>query len=157
MQASTLITPRLAEEAINSRLTCLPIESLPLTQCVGGTLRENIYAERDHPPFDRVTMDGIAVDSESLRRGVRRFRIQATQSAGSPALKDLGHVDEGRVRLTRAGQDTRLDKPARSLKLGDALVFAIAGRLHAVRIEALGVRRGPPAEARALYSELEEG
>ena len=48
MQASTLITPRLAEEAINSRLTCLPIESLPLTQCVGGTLRENIYAERDH-------------------------------------------------------------------------------------------------------------
>ena len=69
MQASTLITPRLAEEAIYSRLTCLPIESLPLTQCVGGTLRENIYAERDQPPFDRVTMDGIAVDSESLRRG----------------------------------------------------------------------------------------
>ena len=87
MQASTHITPRLAEEAINSRLTCLPIESLPLAQCVGGTLRENIYAERDQPPFDRVSMDGIAVDSESLRRGLRRFRIQATQGAGSPALK----------------------------------------------------------------------
>jgi molybdopterin molybdotransferase len=87
MQASTHITPRLAEEAINSRLTCLPIESLPLAQCVGGTLRENIYAERDQPPFDRVSMDGIAVDSEALRRGLRRFRIQATQGAGSPALK----------------------------------------------------------------------
>jgi len=87
MQASTLITPRLAEEAINSRLTCLPIESLPLTQCVGGTLRENIYAERDAPPYDRVYMDGIAVDSEQLRRGLRRFQIQATQAAGSPALK----------------------------------------------------------------------
>src|SRR5882672_6736147 len=87
MQASTLITPRLAEEAINSRLTCLPIESLPLTQCVGGTLLENIYAERDAPPYDRVFMDGIAVDSEQLRRGQRRFRIQATQAAGSPALK----------------------------------------------------------------------
>src|ERR1700736_2751511 len=87
MQASTLITPRLAEEAINSRLTCLPIESLPLTQCVGGTLRENIYAERDTPPYDRVTMDGIAVDSEHLRRGLRRFHIQATQAAGSPPLK----------------------------------------------------------------------
>src|SRR5258708_17473997 len=85
MQASTLITPRLAEEAINSRLTCLPIESLPLTQCVGGTLRENIYAERDAPPYDRVYMDGIAVDSEQLRRGLRRFQIQATQAAGSPA------------------------------------------------------------------------
>jgi molybdopterin molybdotransferase len=87
MQAGTHITPRLAEEAINSRLTCLPIESLPLAQCVGGTLRENIYAERDQPPFDRVSMDGVAVDSESLRRGLRRFRIQATQGAGSPALK----------------------------------------------------------------------
>ena len=82
MQAGTLISPRLAEEAINSRLTCLPIESLPLTQCVGGTLRENVYAERDHPPFDRVTMDGIAVDSEALRRGLKRFRIQGTQARG---------------------------------------------------------------------------
>jgi len=87
MQAGTLITPRLAEEAINSRLTCLPIESLPLTQCVGGTLRENVYAERDAPPFDRVTMDGIAVDSELLRRGLRRFQIQGTQGAGSPPLR----------------------------------------------------------------------
>ena len=87
MQASTLITPRLAEEAIYSRLTCLPIESLPLTQCVGGTLRENVYAERDQPPFDRVAMDGIAVDSEALKRGLKRFRIQGIQAAGAPPLK----------------------------------------------------------------------
>ncbi|HVN01152.1 MAG TPA: RNA-binding S4 domain-containing protein [Caulobacteraceae bacterium] len=63
-------------------------------------------------------------------------------------------IEEGRVRLTRAGQDARLDKPARALKPGDGLVFAIGGRLHAVKVEALGARRGPPAEARALYSEL---
>ena len=87
MQAGTLITPRLAEEAIYSRLTCLPIESLPLTQCVGGTLRENIYAERDQPPFDRVAMDGMAVDSEALRRGLKRFRIRGVQAAGTPQLK----------------------------------------------------------------------
>src|ERR1700722_1687557 len=86
MQAA-LITPRLAEEAIYSRLTCLPIESLPLTQCVGGTLRENVYAERDAPPFDRVSMDGMAVDSEALRRGQRRFHIQGVQGAGAPATK----------------------------------------------------------------------
>jgi ribosome-associated heat shock protein Hsp15 len=42
-----------------------------------------------------------------------------------------------------------------SLRPGDGLVFAIAGRVHAVRVEALGVRRGPPAEARALYSDLD--
>ncbi len=65
-------------------------------------------------------------------------------------------VEEGRVRLTRAGTEGRLDKPSRSVKPGDALVFAIGGRLHAVRVEALGVRRGPPAEARTLYSPLDE-
>ena len=64
-------------------------------------------------------------------------------------------VDEGRVRLSRGGQESRLDKPARAVRPGDALVFAIGGRLHAVRIEALGVRRGPPAEARALYTDLD--
>jgi ribosomal 50S subunit-recycling heat shock protein len=64
-------------------------------------------------------------------------------------------VDEGRVRLTRAGQESRLDKPGRPVKMGDALVFALGGRLTAVRVEALGERRGPPAEARALYSPLE--
>jgi ribosomal 50S subunit-recycling heat shock protein len=65
-------------------------------------------------------------------------------------------IEEGRVRLSRAGQETRLDKPSRSVKAGDSLVFAIAGRLYAVRVEALGYRRGPPAEARALYSPMEE-
>ena len=93
MQTAAIMTPLLAVEAISSRLTCLPIESLPLTQCVGGTLRENVYAERDQPPFDRVTMDGIAVDSEALRRGLKRFRIQATQAAGAPPLKLMNSQD----------------------------------------------------------------
>lgn len=101
MQANALITPRLAEEAINSRLTCLPIESLPLMQCVGGILRENVYAERDAPPFDRVAMDGIAVDSESLRQGRREFNLQATQAAGSPALK-LARLDSAIEVMTGA-------------------------------------------------------
>jgi ribosomal 50S subunit-recycling heat shock protein len=63
-------------------------------------------------------------------------------------------VDEGRVRLSRLGAETPLDKPSRSVKCGDGLVFALAGRVTAVRIEGLGERRGPPAEARALYSPL---
>jgi len=64
-------------------------------------------------------------------------------------------VEEGRVRLTRSGQETRLDKPSRSVKVGDTLVFAVGGRLTAVTVEAFGERRGPPAEARTLYSPLQ--
>ena len=66
-------------------------------------------------------------------------------------------VEEGKVRLTRAGAETRIDKCARALKVGDQLVFAVGGRLTAVAVEALGERRGPPAEARTLYSALPSG
>jgi ribosomal 50S subunit-recycling heat shock protein len=65
-------------------------------------------------------------------------------------------LEEGRVRLTRFGDEHRLDKPARPIKVGDQLVFALGGRLIAVRVEGMGDRRGPAAEARLLYSTLEE-
>ena len=64
------------------------------------------------------------------------------------------YLDEGKVRLTRSGAETRIDKCARPLKVGDRLVFAVGGRLIAVAVEALGERRGPPDEARGLYSTL---
>lgn len=66
-------------------------------------------------------------------------------------------VDEGKVRLTRAGAESRIDKCARPVRVGDQLVFAVGGRLTAVAVEALGERRGPPAEARTLYSALPRG
>src|SRR5579862_2051778 len=81
-----MLTPAEAEQLIGQHLACLPIESLPLAQCSGAVLRENIYAERDQPPFDRVAMDGIALDSGAPREGIRRLRIQSTQPAGHPAL-----------------------------------------------------------------------
>lgn len=65
-------------------------------------------------------------------------------------------VDEGRIRMTRGGQETRLDKASRNLKAGDRLVFALGGRLIAVQVEAMGERRGPAPEARELYSTLPE-
>jgi len=65
-------------------------------------------------------------------------------------------VESGRVHLTRGQVRMRVDKPARSVKVGDELVFALAGRLTVVRVEAMGTRRGPPAEARALYLPMEE-
>jgi molybdopterin molybdotransferase len=81
-----VLEPAQAEELIEQQLQCLPIESLPLAHCAGAVLRENIYAERDQPPFDRVAMDGIAVDSGAVRGGHRKLRIQATQAAGDPPL-----------------------------------------------------------------------
>lgn len=75
-----------ADALIGQQLQCLPIESLPLVQCAGAVLRENVYAERDQPPFDRVAMDGIAVDSSVVRSGTRTLHVQAIQAAGDPPL-----------------------------------------------------------------------
>ncbi len=82
-----MLSPAEAETLIEQHLTCLPIESLPLAQCMGAVLRENVYAERDQPPYDRVTMDGIAIDSSAWRSGRRNFRLQGMQAAGDPQIR----------------------------------------------------------------------
>jgi ribosomal 50S subunit-recycling heat shock protein len=64
-------------------------------------------------------------------------------------------VEAGRVRLSRAAGEARLDKPSRTVRCGDGLVFALGGRLVAVRVEGLGERRGPASEAQGLYSPLQ--
>jgi ribosome-associated heat shock protein Hsp15 len=65
-------------------------------------------------------------------------------------------VAEGAVRLARAGAEIRLDKPSRTVRPGDGLVVRLGDRRVAIKIEALGERRGPAPEARALYLPLGE-
>lgn len=89
----------------------------------------------------------------SCRIDVWLWRARFARTRGLAA--DL--VEKGAIRLTHQGRQTRLDKASRSVHVGDELVFALGGRVTAVRVEALGERRGPPAEARALYSPLEAG
>lgn len=60
-------------------------------------------------------------------------------------------VERGAVRLTHNGAQSRLDKPGRSVHVGDGLVFAQGGRLIELTVVALGDRRGPAEEARGLY------
>jgi ATP-dependent RNA helicase SUPV3L1/SUV3 len=61
-------------------------------------------------------------------------------------------VADGEVRVTRRGAEVPLEKPGRSVRPGDSLVLTFGGRRVALRIEALGARRGPATEARELYS-----
>jgi molybdopterin molybdotransferase len=76
----------MADAAIGGRVTPLPVDALPLAQCTGRILRQDVYAERDNPPFDRVCMDGIAIASAVFERGARRFTLEASQPAGVPAV-----------------------------------------------------------------------
>jgi molybdopterin molybdotransferase len=68
-------------------------ETLAFDDCLGRVLAEDIIADRDLPPFDRVTMDGIAIRYDSYRLGIREFRIKATQAAGEAPI-DIAADDE---------------------------------------------------------------
>jgi molybdopterin molybdotransferase len=62
-------------------------EQVSLLETLNRVLAENITADRDFPPFDRVTMDGIAIDFESYRKGNRQFAIRGVAAAGMSQQK----------------------------------------------------------------------
>jgi ribosome-associated heat shock protein Hsp15 len=61
-------------------------------------------------------------------------------------------AENGRLRL----QGRVIDRAHAVVRVGDVMSFAAHGRVRVLRIEALPKRRGPPAEARLLYTELGE-
>lgn len=81
-----MISPAEASSAIRSHAPLLPAEKRSLESSVGAILRETVYATRDQPPFDRVTMDGIAFASAAYARGRRSFLIRGTQAAGAAPI-----------------------------------------------------------------------
>ena len=85
-----MLTPAEASAAIAAELRPLGAEPCRLEHAAGRVLREDLAAERDQPPFDRVAMDGIAIASVAFASGTRRFRIAGTVAAGAPppALED---------------------------------------------------------------------
>jgi ribosome-associated heat shock protein Hsp15 len=66
-------------------------------------------------------------------------------------------VAAGHVRMLRGRAHVRLDKPSRTVRPGDGLLLALGERQLALRVEALGERRGPAPEARELYRVVEAG
>ena len=62
------------------------IEEVDFINSVGRVLKEDIVADRDFPPFNRVSMDGISFSSEAFNKGQRAFKIEGVQAAGSPQL-----------------------------------------------------------------------
>jgi molybdopterin molybdotransferase len=71
---------------IRARLPGWGTVRVPLDAAQGEILRQPITAERDQPPFDRVTMDGIALPYAAVAGGLRSFRVAGTQGAGSAPL-----------------------------------------------------------------------
>lgn len=61
-----------------------PTQTVALTDAPDRVLAQPIVADRDQPPFDRVAMDGIAIDYTAYAAGLRRFPVARLQAAGTP-------------------------------------------------------------------------
>lgn len=88
-----MITVEEAEQIIYKQATGFGAEIIPFEQALGRILAENIKADRDLPPFNRVTMDGIAVNYTAIAAGQRLFKIIHTQAAGDEPV-DINANDE---------------------------------------------------------------
>lgn len=90
-----MISVQEAEQIIHSFHFSRPTRRIRLADARGEILAEAIQADRDLPPYDRVTMDGIALDLDRWDPA-RPFTRQATVRAGEipPALKNPEQVIE---------------------------------------------------------------
>lgn len=89
---------------------------------------------------------GIRVDVWLWRARFFKSRTMATR-----------FVETGSVRLGRAGQTVRIERASLLVRPGDRLTLSLPAGIRQVRIASLGERRGPPAEARALYETTAPG
>lgn len=65
-------------------LLTLLTETVSLTDASGRVLCDAVRADRDSPPFDRVAMDGIAIQFNAYASGQRTFSVAGQQFAGQP-------------------------------------------------------------------------
>ncbi len=85
-----MITVEQATDIILQHVFSFGEEIVPFNEARGRVLRETLVADRDFPPFDRVSMDGIAIRHEAFAAGQRTFFIEGIQAAGMPPLVLMG-------------------------------------------------------------------
>ncbi|MDB5133908.1 MAG: molybdopterin molybdotransferase MoeA, partial [Mucilaginibacter sp.] len=107
-----MITVEQAEQLIQSQVKDFGNESILFELALGRSLAEDIKADRDLPPFNRVTMDGIAVSYQSIEQGILSFNIKATQAAGDTPI-DITAANECIEIMTGAALPGSLDTVVR--------------------------------------------
>jgi molybdopterin molybdotransferase len=115
-----------AEKIILSQKRDFGTEIISFQNPVGRVLAQGIKADRDLPPFDRVAMDGIAIRHEAIEKGIKTFKIKATQAAGETPI-EIEAIDECIEIMTGAALSSTTDTIIRyediEIKNGDAFLL----------------------------------
>ena len=91
-----LISVSKAENLLHEALPASKSTAIPLIEANGHVLAMDIKAERDYPPFDRITKDGIAITRASFTGEGQYMGLSGYAQAGKPqaVLEDAGMVIE---------------------------------------------------------------
>ena len=82
-----MITVQQAEDIILTYTQNYGTELVPFEATLARVLAEDIVADRDLPPYNRSTMDGIAVKYAVFEAGCRSFNIKGTMAAGDEPIR----------------------------------------------------------------------
>ena len=134
-----MVTVAQASDCILQQRMDFGRESIGFADCAGRILAEDLIADRDMPPFNRVAMDGIAVVYAAIRQGIRCFKVKAVQAAGAPAV-ELEELSECVEIMTGAalpaGADVvipyeQLDRNGESFRLKEGVAPLQGQYIHA--------------------------
>ena len=78
-----MITSQQATSIVLENLLALSSERIPSEEATNRVLREPVRADRDFPPFHRVTMDGVAFALHTLPNS-QTLTVAGVQHAGEP-------------------------------------------------------------------------
>ena len=86
-----MISVEEAKSIVLNSIQDFGVEEIPFIKSVGRVLKETIVADRDFPPFNRVSMDGIAIDFNEFSSRLRsnrqlEFKVEGIQAAGSKQI-----------------------------------------------------------------------
>ncbi len=102
------ITVAEADEIILQNTGNFGVEDVYLLNATGRILAADVIADRDQPPYNRVTMDGIAISYMDYAGGTRRFCIKATMAAGDEPIS-VDTIDQCIEIMTGCALPTGLD------------------------------------------------
>ena len=77
-----MITVEEALKIVQDEARDFGVEEVSLQEGMGRILREPIFADRDFPPYDRVTMDGIAINFDRFQQGQKQYKVSGIAAAG---------------------------------------------------------------------------
>jgi len=88
-----MITAKEASKLIKENLPCFGDDYIGIENAHGYILQEDLFADRDYPPFHRVMMDGIALNLADIKQNINIYQISGVAPAGSP-IKQLENSGE---------------------------------------------------------------